>query len=151
MKSLPLINYFALASGPFVAKRALRNTKQAAEYALDIIPDDGREHFIVLLLTGPGHVLGAHVAAIGTVDSVQSMPTEIYRAAILTPGCCAIIAVHNHPSGKVGLTKQDRINARALKKAGKILGIDMFDYLTVVHRAIGTGQSDYAAFGKETK
>jgi DNA repair protein RadC len=143
---LPIIRYATHASGPPVSKRALRDTKHAAEYALGLIPDDGREYFIVLLLNGLGHVLGLHTVAIGTVDMVSSAPSEVYRAALLTPGCSAIIAVHNHPSGVVGLTKTDRRSAAALKKAGKILGVELFDYLVVVHRAVGTGKIAYAAW-----
>jgi DNA repair protein RadC len=148
---LPIINYITQATGAPVSKRALRNTRHAAEYALGLIPDDGREYFIVLLLNGLGHVLGLHTVAIGTVDTVSSMPSEVYRAALLTPGCSAIIAVHNHPSGVVGLTKTDRRAAVALKKAGKILGVELFDYLVIVHRAVGIGKFDFAAYKGEDK
>jgi len=148
VNDLPTINYFALATGPKVAKRPLRNTQQAADYARRIIPDDGREHFVVLLLNGVGHVLGAHVVSIGTVNTTASMPAEVFRAALLTPGCSAIIAVHNHPSGVVGLTQTDKRGAKALREAGKILGIEVLDYLVIVHRAVGTGKPAHAAFGK---
>lgn len=142
--NVPTITYIAKRTGK-VSKRTILSTSEAAQAALAHIPDDGREYFLVFLLTGVGHILGAHVVSIGTTDWCDSRPVEVFRAAILTPGCSRIIAVHNHPHGNTRLSKMDKRMSKSLRKAGKMLGIEVVDYLVVAHHVPGTGTTGYAS------
>jgi DNA repair protein RadC len=55
-------------------------------------------------------------------------PREIY-ADPLVDRAAAIICAHNHPSGNTEPSPDDREITDILKKAGKILGIELLDHL----------------------
>lgn len=77
-----------------------------------VIPDDGREHFGVLLLSSALYLLGYHEVGIGTADAVLSMVRDIFGAALRVPGCVGMIAVHNHPSGRLRPSSTDLVLTR---------------------------------------
>ena len=142
--NVPTITYVAQRRGK-IGRRAILNRSRAVKEALARIPDDGREYFIVFLLTGTGHVLGVHVVSIGTTDWCDSRPVEVFRVALLTAGCSRIIVAHNHPHGGTRLSKTDKKAARALLKAGQLFGIEVSDYLVVTHHMPGTGEPGSAS------
>lgn len=117
---------------------------EAATIGQILIPDDGREHFGVLLLNSQNHVLGWHVVGIGGVASVMSSPREIFGAALRTPGCSTILCVHNHPSGDVTPSKHDEQITRQLMKGAKILDIRLHD-----HVIIGNGTRLFHSFASK--
>ena len=51
-------------------------------------------------------------------------------AAILA-NAAAIVAGHNHPSGDVQPSREDRALTTRLSQAGKLLGIQMLDHIIV--------------------
>ncbi|HWF62696.1 MAG TPA: JAB domain-containing protein [Nitrospira sp.] len=53
---------------------------------------------------------------------------EVFKPAILL-NACAIIAVHNHPSGDPTPSPEDRTLTTRLRDAGDLLGIRLFDHL----------------------
>jgi|SRR5712692_6484907 len=113
--------------------RILDTPRAVASLARDLIPDDGREHFGVLLLDAAPHLIGYHEVGVGSADQVVSSPRDIFGAALRVPGCVAIITVHNHPSGNVRPSKQDRLLTRHLMKAGTLLNIRLHDHVIVSH------------------
>ena len=142
--NLPTITYVAHREGK-VSSRSVLNREQAVKVALDYIPDDGREYFIAILLTGQGHILGIHVVSVGTTDWCDSRPVEVFRPALLTAGCSRVVLVHNHPHGGTRLSARDKKTARGLVKAGHLLGIEVSDYLVVSHHVPGTGKPGSAS------
>uniref|UniRef100_A0A8T6QR39 MPN domain-containing protein n=1 Tax=Lyngbya confervoides BDU141951 TaxID=1574623 RepID=A0A8T6QR39_9CYAN len=46
-------------------------------------------------------------------------------------GAVAIIIAHNHPSGNLIESSQDRAITRRLKEAGEIMGIPLLDHVIV--------------------
>ncbi len=101
--------------------RPITKTAHAVKIGRALIPDDGREHFAVVLLSSLNHVLGWHQVGIGGVSSVLSSSREIFGAALRTPGCAAIIAVHSHPSGDPKPSKHDQRLTRDLARAAKLM------------------------------
>lgn len=66
----------------------------------------------------------------GSANWVKIQPREIFRIAVLkdTPN---VILVHNHPSGNVQPSDEDKDFTKALKKSGKLLGISIVDHLII--------------------
>ncbi len=56
------------------------------------------EEFRVLFLEKKNHLIADEVEGVGTVDRAPVYPREVMRRA-LELSACAIILVHNHPSG----------------------------------------------------
>ena len=95
-----------------------------------LIGDKDREHFVVLHLDGKHHVVSAEVVSIGTLTSSLVHPREVFKAAFLA-NAAAIICAHNHPSGDVKPSVEDRAVCKRLRQAGELLGVPLLDFLVV--------------------
>ena len=92
--------------------------------------DGSRENLLVILLNVRRRILGHHLVAIGTLDSVCVHPREVFRAAILA-NAHSLILLHNHPSGECSPSDADLRVTRDLLRAGQVLKIDVTDHLIV--------------------
>lgn len=43
----------------------------------------------------------------------------------------SIIAIHNHPSGSVKPSKEDKLVTRRLRECGNLLGIELLDHIII--------------------
>lgn len=110
--------------------RSIRGPEDAAAVLRQIIGDYDREAFAVLLVDAKHRVIGAHIAGVGTLDSAQTGPREVFRAAILA-GAKAVVLGHNHPSGDPAPSSADLHLTRRLTKAGELLGIPVLDHIII--------------------
>lgn len=92
--------------------------------------DRDKEHFWVIGLDTKLNVKYFEVVTIGTLDASLVHPREVFRFAIMQ-GVASIVIGHNHPSGDITPSQEDRNVTRSLVKAGKILGIRVVDHLIV--------------------
>lgn len=87
-----------------------------------------QEHFLAISLNGAQEVLSINVCSIGLVNRTIVHPREVFSEA-LAQRATAIVVAHNHPSGVLEPSTEDRDVTRRLKKAGDILGIPIIDHL----------------------
>ena len=71
---------------------------EVVDHAYDLIGEDDREVFLVMVLNVKNEVIAVHRAHVGSLNSSIVHPREVYKAAILNNGA-SIIGVHQHPSG----------------------------------------------------
>lgn len=89
-----------------------------------------REAFNILLL-GAGHtVLGFALISMGGITSTVVDVRIIFQLA-LKANASAIILSHNHPSGSLRPSDQDRAITQKVMEAGKILDIKVLDHIIV--------------------
>lgn len=93
-----------------------------------------REHFRTILLNTKNRVIRVHTVSIGGLSQAPVHPREVFKDAI-RHGACAIIVVHNHPSGDASPSAEDNMITDQLAAAGKLVGIPLLD-----HIIIGDGQ-----------
>lgn len=89
-----------------------------------------RETMAVMLLDADRRVMGAFVAAIGTVDMVQCHPSDVFRPAIML-GASYVLVAHNHPSGNPTPSDADIETTRMIEAGAAILGINFVDHLVL--------------------
>ena len=87
-----------------------------------------REHFVAVTLDGASRVLKTRVISIGTLNQSLVHPREVFRPAILD-NAAGIIVAHNHPSGQINPSTEDRRVTKRLKEVGKIIGIELLDHV----------------------
>jgi DNA repair protein RadC len=87
-----------------------------------------QEHFLVITLDGSQQVIRIHIVCIGLLNRTLTHPREVYVRAIKDHAASSILA-HNHPSGAVVPSKEDREATRRLCECGKLLGIEVLDHL----------------------
>ena len=89
-----------------------------------------REHFIVMTLNGASRIINTRVISIGTINQSLVHPREVFRDAILD-NAVGIIIAHNHPSGQLEASHEDKMVTKRLKEAGKLIGIELLDHVII--------------------
>jgi DNA repair protein RadC len=87
-----------------------------------------QEHFLSICLNGAHEVLSVNVCSIGLVNRTLVHPREVFGEAV-RQRATAILVAHNHPSGNLEPSIEDKDVTRRLKQAGDILGIKVLDHL----------------------
>lgn len=89
-----------------------------------------QEYFLVTTLDGAHNVIKTHVITIGLANRTLIHPREVFYPAV-KDRAVGIIVVHNHPSGSLTPSKEDIDITGRMKKAGKVMGIDVLDHLII--------------------
>ncbi|MXV50292.1 DNA repair protein [Pedobacter sp. HMF7647] len=88
------------------------------------------EHFYVMLLNRCNRVLGVSLISSGGFSGTIADPKLIFAIA-LKAGASAMILAHNHPSGNLAPSSQDRALTAKLQHAGSFLDIAVNDHLII--------------------
>ncbi len=89
-----------------------------------------RENFVVVLLNTKNEVIESPLVSVGTLSSALVHPREVFKPAIRASAASVILA-HNHPSGNIEPSREDREVTRRLVEAAEILGIEVLDHVIV--------------------
>jgi DNA repair protein RadC len=89
-----------------------------------------RENFVVVLLNTKNEVIETSTVSVGTLGASLVHPREVFKPAVRA-SAASVILVHNHPSGKVEPSREDREVTRRLGEAAGILGIEVLDHVIV--------------------
>lgn len=90
--------------------------------------DRKQERFICCSLNGAHELIAARVVSVGLVNRTVVHPREVYADPI-TDRACAVIVAHNHPSGRLEPSPEDREITCRLKEAADTLGIALLDHV----------------------
>lgn len=88
-------------------KRKLSNSEDVAKLLRRIVTDNSVEHMVVLFLDAKNSLVGWRIVAQGSPTNCPVSPQSVFQSALLI-GANAIIVAHNHPSGEVEPSKEDR-------------------------------------------
>lgn len=109
----------------------LRNAKDVSNYVHDM-HRLFRECLRVIYINNRHRIVHDEVVSLGTADANLTDPKEIFRAAIQFEAC-AIILVHNHPSGDVTPSPADIEVTSQVVAAGKLIGVAVVDHVIVAN------------------
>jgi DNA repair protein RadC len=104
------------------------SSPQDAYKVLERYKNKDQEHFFVLTLNGAHEVIKTHIISIGLANRTLVHPREVFRTAI-KDNAVAVVLAHNHPSGNTDPSQDDREVTEIMKKAGKIIGIEVLDHM----------------------
>ncbi|MCL2124697.1 MAG: DNA repair protein RadC [Oscillospiraceae bacterium] len=103
---------------------------EKAAMQMDGIKDKKQEYFVVLTLDGARRLINNRTVSIGTLMNSLVHPREVFSPAI-EDRAASIIIGHNHPSGMLEVSSDDREVSRRIKQAGDLLGIKLDDHIIV--------------------
>lgn len=89
-----------------------------------------QEHLICLTLDGANRLISKRVVTIGLLNQSLIHPREVFAGAI-EDRANSIILVHNHPSGTVYPSNEDKAVTQRLQKAADLLGIKFIDHIII--------------------
>ncbi|MCD0476400.1 JAB domain-containing protein [Flavobacterium sp. EDS] len=92
--------------------------------------DREKEHFWMIGLNMANTILYIELVSMGSVRATQVEPMNVYRVAVLK-GATSVLAVHNHPSGRMIPSDADKDVTDRLIQVGKILNIELLDHLII--------------------
>jgi DNA repair protein RadC len=129
-KALQIKAIFSLSSRKtFSLVKKISSAKDVFDYFASI-RELKQEHFYCLHLNSKNEIISSKLIAIGTLNSVVIHPREVFREAILA-SAQSVILVHNHPSGDVTPSLQDKEITLKLEKASEFVGIELVDHVIV--------------------
>lgn len=94
------------------------------------LKDKKQEHFYCLFLDNNKRIIKEKLLFIGTLNFSVVHPREIFKEAYLV-SASSIICVHNHPSGEVTPSTEDKNLTNRLKEIGELLGIKIVDHIII--------------------
>lgn len=124
-----------------VDKVVINSSQTAYEVIGDKLLDLSYEEFWIILLNTSNQVIACKNISKGGVSGTVADAKLIFKAA-LDKLASAIILCHNHPSGNVGPSQQDRMLTKKLIEGGKQLDIEVLDHLII-------GNNQYYSFADQ--
>ena len=92
--------------------------------------DQEKEHFWIVGMNLAGYILYIELIALGSYKSVDVEPMNVFRIAVMK-NASRVIAVHNHPSGRLSPSVTDKDITDRLIQVGQILNIEFVDHLII--------------------
>ena len=122
---------------PYVFERA--TDPEAVVKQFKYLETRDREEFVTLHLDKGNRPICWDKVSVGTLSETLVSPREIFKTALLS-NASAVILIHNHPSGRIEPSPEDRNITTKLIEAGKLLDIRVLDHLIL------GGDSTYFSF-----
>lgn len=130
---------FRLVREPEAPRRPrLSDPATVAAFARQLLPDDSREHFGILMLNAQNGLVAYHEVSVGTLNASLVHPREVFGPALRLLGVASIILVHNHPSGDPTPSREDLRLTHQLVQAAELLDLRIHD-----HIIIGSGSETF--------
>lgn len=151
IKGLGPAKIAALCAAGEIAKRkacetafkadSVREPAAVIRYLQLSMQDQAVEIFKVLFLDKANKIIAESDMFRGTIDEAAVYPREIVRQAILK-NATAVILVHNHPSGRVEPSPEDRELTRKVRSACSSVSVKVLDHIII-------GDGHYFSFAEQ--
>ncbi len=96
--------------------------------------DQNREHFWVIGLENNNRILFIELISLGTVNKTFAEPMEVFSFA-LQKRAVSIILCHNHPSGELKPSDEDKDITDRLIQVGIIVDLKVIDHLIISNKS----------------
>jgi adenine-specific DNA-methyltransferase len=141
-KALQIVSAIALVKRFYDEKKQKENIILSAENVISLnfdLKSKKKEYLVCLYLDARNALLQKEIISIGILDKSIVHPREIFGPAVELRAA-GIILVHNHPSGDPEPSKQDIEVFNRIIEAGKIMGINIIDFIIIA------GDRNYSFF-----
>jgi DNA repair protein RadC len=96
--------------------------------------DRGREHFWTVSLDNANRILNIELISMGTATKTLAEPMEVFSIP-LQKRAIRLMLVHNHPSGQLLPSKEDKDLTDKLIQCGHILNLPVIDHLIITEES----------------
>ncbi|RDY29632.1 JAB domain-containing protein [Romboutsia weinsteinii] len=111
-------------------KYKVKNPWDIYKYYMDSLRYQQKEVFKVVLLNTKNEIISDVEISVGTLNSSLVHPREVFREAIKR-STNKMILMHNHPSGSVEPSNEDKNITTRLMKCGELIGIEVIDHIII--------------------
>ncbi len=124
--SIKVVKDYSIQYSP----RKVSNPYDAYKLFERFLLDIDREKLLVACFNTKNEPVNISVVSIGTLNSSLVHPREVMKTAILSNSNSIMIA-HNHPSGGLDPSTEDKNITDRLTKSCEILGIKLLDHIII--------------------
>jgi len=89
-----------------------------------------REVMCILNLKTNEQPINMSIVSMGSLNAAIISPREVFKSSILS-NAASIIALHNHPSGSLKPSKEDKLITKKLAVCGELLNIPLLDHIII--------------------
>lgn len=118
------------AKDQVVESDPLSSWSKVIDYVRAAMAHNKKEEFRILFLDKKNRLIADEVQQTGTVDHTPVYPREVTKRA-LELSACAVILVHNHPSGDPTPSRQDIDMTNKINETLDALGIVLHDHIII--------------------
>lgn len=108
------------------------NTEQAYEHLSWLITNREREKFGIIYLTSLNAIINSEILFTGTLAGATIYPREII-IKILNNNAAAIIIGHNHITGSIRPSQDDKDVTRVIQQACDTINVQLLDHLIIAN------------------
>lgn len=148
MKKIPEIVNCRLVKEPYYISKekvSIETSDHAIAYFGNDLKNYPQEAIEVIYLNNQLRPINMSIVSKGTRGAALIPYDQIFRIAILT-NASSMIMMHNHPSGVVLPSKEDKKAFKDLENAARIMGYKILDSIIV-----GAGSTEYYSMRSEVK
>ena len=125
------------------ANMSLSNKEKIHEVFKKFFINENQEKFLAIFLDNKKCLINYKILFIGTNNASIAHPREVFMEAIKA-NASAVVVMHNHPSGNVLPSEEDKNITEKLIQSGHMLGITLLDHII-------TNGEEYYSFYDEFK
>ncbi len=125
------------------ANMSLSNKEKIHEVFKKFFINENQEKFLAIFLDNKKCLINYKILFIGTNNASIAHPREVFMEAIKAKAS-AVVVMHNHPSGNVLPSEEDKNITEKLIQSGYMLGIPLLDHII-------TNGEEYYSFYDEFK
>ncbi|MDU4934125.1 MAG: DNA repair protein RadC [Peptostreptococcaceae bacterium] len=111
-------------------KYKVKNPWDIYKYYMEGLRYKQNEVFKVVLLNTKNEIITDIDVSVGTLNSSLVHPREVFKEAIRRSSN-KMILIHNHPSGSVEPSNEDKNITDRLIKCGELIGIEVIDHIII--------------------
>lgn len=109
-------------------KYLLKTSKEIYEFNKYLFTNKKQECFYCLYFNNKQELIERKLLFMGTINRSVVHPREVFKEAYLC-SASSIVCMHNHPSGDIRPSLEDKKITNALMEIGRINGIPVVDHL----------------------
>ncbi len=129
-----------------LSPRTIKTSAEAEAVARTIVELNNlqinmKEYFFMILLNNAGKVIGYHIVSEGGISATVT-DARIAFATALKALATGMVLVHNHPSGYMEASNEDKVTTKRFEKIGIVMEIKLMDHIIL-------GENEYFSFRDE--
>lgn len=99
------------------------------------------EHMWAIGCNGQLHIVGLFEVSHGAPSECNASPRDILKRMLLC-GATRFFVAHNHPSGSIYPSKEDKYVTEKLKASGNMLDVELLDHIIIADDAYYSFKED---------
>ena len=115
---------------PLYSKEPMNNPDAAIRVMNEFLSQMDRELFCIVNLQADLTPINMNIVSVGSLNEALINPREIFKSAILS-NAHSMMLIHNHPSGNITPSAEDKEVTERLMACGEFLDIKMLDHIIV--------------------